>query len=70
MIDLIDFRRGQPGVPFACADELPACCFDCIYLQYEESLVCFGDAPFYYYCRYKWPDKLQQAVSPCLQKSQ
>ena len=54
-----DFRAGTFGVPFSCADELPECCFTCWYLSYEESQVCYCEAPFYYYCGYSWPaDKL------------
>ncbi|MFP3868015.1 MAG: hypothetical protein ACLFUU_07625 [Desulfobacteraceae bacterium] len=67
MINLEDFRSGQHGIPFSCIDELPPCCLGCLYLVWEESTVCFCDAPFYYYCCYSWPDKLQEAVPPCLQ---
>lgn len=66
MINLEEFRTGQHGIPISCQDELPACCRNCVYLCYEEWTVCFCDAPFYYYCSYSWPDKLQQAVPPCL----
>lgn len=66
MFDLAEFRAGYYGVPFSQADELPACCFACIYLLAEESAVCFCDAPFYYYCGSSWPDKLTQTAPPCL----
>jgi hypothetical protein len=68
MVNLDEFRTGQFRVPFACADELPPCCFRCLYLLHEESLVCFCDAPFYYFCAYSWPDRLTQTVPPCLQE--
>ncbi|MDD3581593.1 MAG: hypothetical protein PHW74_11295 [Desulfobacca sp.] len=68
MIDLEEFRSGQHGIPFSCLDQLPSCCEYCPYLIWEESTVCFCDAPFYYYCCYSWPDKLQDAVPPCLQE--
>jgi len=66
MVNLEDFRAGSFGVPFSCADELPECCFRCWYLAYEESQVCFCEAPLYYYCCYSWPDKLTQTMPPCL----
>ncbi|MDP3181450.1 MAG: hypothetical protein Q8M54_01375, partial [Desulfobaccales bacterium] len=65
--NLEEFRVGQYGLPFSGADELPACCFNCVYLCHEESTVCFCDSPFYYYCCYSWPDKLTDTVPPCLQ---
>ena len=66
MFKLDDFRAGLCGLPFSCADELPRCCERCVYLIWEESAVCFCDAPFYYYCAYSWPDKLTETVPPCL----
>ena len=70
MFNLDEFRTGQYGVPFGCADGLPDCCYRCVYLIHEESAVCFCDAPFYYYCAYSWPDKLTQDVPPCLKEIQ
>ncbi len=66
MLNLEEFRGGSFGVPFSCADELPECCSRCWFLAYEESQVCHCEAPFYYYCCYSWPEKLNQAVPPCL----
>lgn len=63
-----EFRSGQCGLPFACADDLPDCCRACVYLIYEESTVCFCDAPFYYYCSYSYPDKITRTVPPCLKE--
>jgi hypothetical protein len=40
-------QQSQYGMPFPCAEELPACCLACSYLLYEEFTVCFCDAPFY-----------------------
>ena len=66
MIDPAHFRSGQHGIPFACREELPPCCFICPYLVYEEFSVCFIQDPFYYYCAYSWPDKLTEVTPPCL----
>ena len=68
MFRLDDFRAGLVRLPFSCADELPRCCERCWYLCHEESPVCYCEAPFYYYCAYSWPDKLTDAVPPCLQE--
>ena len=46
MTNLEEFRAGIFGVPFSCAGELPDCCFQCWYLSYEESQVCYCEAPF------------------------
>jgi len=70
MVNLDEFRLGIFSVPFACMDELPDCCCRCVYLQHEESPVCFCDAPFYYFCAYSWPDKLTPTEPPCLTEPQ
>ena len=70
MVNLEEFRAGSFGVPFSCADELPACCFRCWYLIHEESQVCYCEAPFYYYCCYAWPDKLTESIPPCLAETE
>jgi hypothetical protein len=36
MVNLHEFRAGQYSVPFSCGDELPECCFACVYLLYDE----------------------------------
>lgn len=69
IFNLEEFRAGSYGVPFSCAEELPACCFQCWYLIHEESQVCYCEAPFYYYCCYSWPDKLTQTIPPCLEEA-
>ena len=66
MFDSVAFRAGQFGVPYGSKDELPPCCFDCVYLLVEEFTVCFCES-FYYYCAYSWPDKLTHSIPPCLQ---
>ncbi len=67
MINLHEFRAGQYSVPFSCGDELPECCFACVYLLYDETDACLCDSRFNYFCGYAWPDKLTQTVPPCLQ---
>jgi hypothetical protein len=69
MFTLEGFRAGLFGLPFACLDELPACCGRCVYLCHEETAVCYCETPFYYYCAYSWPDKLTTSVPPCLAES-
>lgn len=69
MLDLAAFRSGEFSVPYASKDELPHCCFTCVYLQVDETTVCFC-ASFYYYCAYGWPDILTNSVPPCLSASQ
>jgi hypothetical protein len=66
MISLEDFRTGKFCLPFSCADEIPECCFACVYLLYGETDVSMGDAPYFYFCGYTWPDKLTQTIPPCL----
>ena len=63
MINLHEFRAGQYSVPFSCGDELPECCFACVYLLSDETDACLCDSRFYF-CAYSWPDKLTQTVSP------
>ena len=65
MINLHEFRAGQYSVPFSCGDELPECCFACVYLLSHETDACLCDSRFYF-CGYSWPDKLTQTVPPCL----
>lgn len=50
MINLQEFGAGQPRLPFCCGDELPECCFVCIYLLYDETDACLCDSQFYYFC--------------------
>jgi len=68
MFNLNEFRAGQYRLSFAGSEDLPDCCFRCVYLCHEESSVCFCDSPFYYYCCYSWPDKLLHATPPCLEE--
>ncbi len=66
MMTIEEFRTGSHSIPFSCAHEVFPCCWNCVYLLHEESTVCFCDAPFYYYCGYNWPDKLNTTIPPCL----
>ena len=66
MINLHEFRTGQYSVHFSCGDELPECCFACVYLLYDETDACLCDSRFAYFCGYSWPDKLTHTVPPCL----
>ncbi len=69
MFRLEEFRAGQYGLPFSCRDELPDCCWACIYLLYDEGdRACFCDKPSFYYCGYTWPDKITQTIPVCLQQ--
>ncbi|OGP69384.1 MAG: hypothetical protein A2Z73_06940 [Deltaproteobacteria bacterium RBG_13_60_28] len=68
MVDPAEFRAGSFSIPYSSQDELPPCCFACVYLLSEESMVCYC-ASFYYFCAYSWPDKLTHTVPPCLQES-
>ena len=65
MINLHEFRAAQYSVPFSCGDELPECCFACVYLLSDAKDACLCDSQFYF-CGYSWPDKLTQTVPPCL----
>jgi hypothetical protein len=65
MINLHEFRAAQYSVPFSCGDELPECCFACVYLLSDATDACLCDSGFYF-CGYSWPDKLTQTVPPCL----
>jgi hypothetical protein len=66
MFILDEFRAGQFSVPFCCGDELPECCFRCVYLLYDGTDACLCDSQFIYFCGYTWPDKLTDTVPPCL----
>jgi hypothetical protein len=66
MINPDEFRTGQFSVSFCCGDEIPECCFSCVYLLYEETDACLCDSQFSYFCGYAWPDKLTDTVPPCL----
>jgi len=66
MFRLEEFRAGSYKIPFSWTDELPPCCFQCVYLLSDESPVCFCDAPFYYFCAYTWADNANNPPPPCL----
>ena len=66
MIDLADFRTGLVSLPAIDGDDLPPCCFACPFLFQKEFSVNQGDDLFYFACAYSLPDKLNQAVPPCL----
>ncbi|MBM4302323.1 MAG: hypothetical protein FJ121_12510 [Deltaproteobacteria bacterium] len=65
MINLHEFRAGQYSVHGSCGDELPECCFTCVYLLYDETDACLCDSRTIF-CGYAWPDKLTHTVPPCL----
>lgn len=65
MFALPEFRAGQYRVPGSSGDELPECCFSCVYLLTDEATVCHCES-FYYFCAYNWPDKLTHTVPPRL----
>ena len=55
MINPDEFHPGQFSVPFCCGDEIPDCCFACVYLLYEATDACLCDSQFSYFCGYAWP---------------
>jgi hypothetical protein len=65
MFNLAEFRAGLYSLAGSSGDELPECCFRCVYLLADEATVCHCDS-FYYFCAYSWPDKLTQILPPCL----
>jgi hypothetical protein len=65
MFDLAQFRAGLYSVAGSAQDEMPECCFSCVYLAADEASVCFCES-FYYFCAYSWPDKLTSTIPPCL----
>jgi hypothetical protein len=65
MFDPAQFRAGLYSLAGSAGDELPECCFNCVYLIADEAAVCLCDS-FYYFCAYSWPDKLTRTVPPCL----
>ena len=63
---LIDeFRTGEVSLPSAEADDIPSCCFTCVYLLYKEFSVGEGDGLFYYYCAYNLAERINQALPAC-----
>ena len=48
MINLHEFRAGQYSVPFSCGDELPECCFMCVYLLAHETDACLCESQLYF----------------------
>jgi len=65
MITLEEFRTGQYRVPAPDVDDLPPCCFTCVYLAFKEFSV--GEGLYYYFCGYGWQDRIRQAAPPCLE---
>jgi hypothetical protein len=66
MFTLHEFRAGQYSVPLCCGDEIPECCFTCVYLLSNETGGSICCDSVHYFCGYSWPDKLTQTVPPCL----
>jgi len=62
MIKLEEFRAGCVGLASCCGDELPECCFRCVYLIYQEAACSLP----YYSCGYSLPDRLTQSQPMCL----
>ncbi len=67
MVNLEIFRTGQVSIPAPDADDVPSCCFDCVYLQHKDFSVSSGGDLFYYYCSFCLPDKLTQTPPRCLE---
>ncbi|MBW1991181.1 MAG: hypothetical protein JRI59_03455 [Deltaproteobacteria bacterium] len=66
MLRTDDFRRGDVSLPSLDADDLPECCWRCVYLMTKDFSVNYADSLFYYCCAYNWPDKLTDVPPPCL----
>ncbi|RJR40999.1 MAG: hypothetical protein C4567_10105 [Deltaproteobacteria bacterium] len=67
MFDPAQFRAGLDSVSGSAGDELPECCFSCVYLAADEASVCLCDS-FYDFCVYSWPDKLTCTIPPRLSR--
>jgi hypothetical protein len=67
MDNLDEFRAGGFSLPGGDGDELPDCCFRCVYLQTKGFSVALSDT-VYFFCAYSWPDKLTETVPPCLEE--
>ncbi len=68
MINVAEFRTGALSIPGTDGEDIPACCFRCVYLLTKEFSVNPNDDLFYYFCAYNWPDKITDTVPPCLEK--
>ena len=67
MITLEEFLTGQLSLPATEADDLPSCCFTCVYLSYKEFSANPGDGLFYYYCCYSLSEGTNPTVPVCLE---
>jgi hypothetical protein len=67
VVNLDEFRAGSYSLPGSDGDDLPDCCFRCVYLQVKGFSVFLSDT-FYYFCAYNWPGRLTQTVPPCLEE--
>lgn len=63
MLSLAEFRTGLVSLPLTEADEVPACCFTCLYLQSKEFSTSEGAA--YLYCSYNNASWNSPADPPC-----
>lgn len=63
MSTIAEFRTGQCSIPVTDLDDIPACCFRCVFLLYKEFSV--GDGLYYYYCGYHLQDNLTQNAPAC-----
>ncbi len=60
-----DFRRLGVSLPEVDLDEVPEICFACPYLAGK--WFSGGSAnQAYLFCAYTWPDRLTEALPPCL----
>ncbi len=65
---LEDFRAGRQALWFSDGEELPAYCWECVYLLSGEGEGRMCDCAQFYFCAYSWPDKLTDIVPPCLRE--
>ena len=57
---------GDISLPADDADDLPECCWRCVYLLHKEFSVSYVDGQVFLFCAYSWPDKLTDITPPCL----
>ena len=67
MITLEEFLTGQLSLPATEADDLPSCCFTCVYLSYKEFSANPGDGLFYYFCSYNLAERINETQPACFE---
>ncbi|MEJ5328661.1 MAG: hypothetical protein WHT07_00725 [Desulfobaccales bacterium] len=60
-----DFRRLSVSLSEVDLDEVPELCFACPYLASKWFSSGSADQA-YFFCAYTWPDRLSDALPPCL----